>query len=100
MPQTISLDDIGQHLISITDFRRNAGRYFKNLPQKGPYTILSGGKIMGHVISPTTTKPMLSAEERVKKVRELAGGFRYKIELTPDQLNQEYDKMYDEMLPR
>ena len=100
MPQTISLDDIGQHLISITDFRRNAGRYFKNLPQNGPYTILSGGKVMGHVIGPTTAKPMLSTEERVKKVRELAGGFKLGIDLSPEQLNEEYDKMYDEMLPR
>ena len=100
MPYTIPLDDIHQHLVSLTDFRRNAGRYVDTLPQKGPLTILRGSKVVAHLIPPTEKKPAMSVEERIKKVRELAGGFRYKIELTPEQLNKEYDKMYDEMLPR
>lgn len=100
MPHTIPFNDISKHLVSLTDFRRNAGRYVDKLPQEGPLTILRGSKVVAHLIPPVETKPILSAEERVKKVRELAGGFRYKIELTPEQLNESYDKMYDEMLPR
>ncbi|OGG29327.1 hypothetical protein A2973_04390 [Candidatus Gottesmanbacteria bacterium RIFCSPLOWO2_01_FULL_49_10] len=100
MPHTIFLDDINQHLVSLTDFRRNAGRYVDKLPQQGPLTILRGSKVVAHLIPPVEKKSTMSVEERIKKVRELAGGFRYKIELTPKQLNEEYDKMYDEMLPR
>ncbi|MEK9143823.1 MAG: hypothetical protein AAB481_04330 [Patescibacteria group bacterium] len=100
MPYTISLDDINQHLVSLTDFRRNAGRYVDTLPQRGPLTILRGSKVVAHLIPPAEKKPTLSTEERVKKVRELAGGFKLGINLSPEQLNAQYDKMYDEMLPR
>ncbi|MBI5619730.1 hypothetical protein HY950_02095 [Candidatus Gottesmanbacteria bacterium] len=100
MPYTISLDDIHQHLVSLTDFRRNAGKYVDKLSQQGPLTILRGSKVVAHLIPPTEKKPAMSVEERIKKVRQLAGGFRFKISLTPEQLNEEYDKMYDEMLPR
>lgn len=100
MPHIISLDDINQHLISLTDFRRNAGKYVDNLPQQGPLTILRGSKVVAHLIPPVEKKTILSAEERVKKVHELAGGFKLGIKLSPKQLNEEYDKMYDEMLPR
>lgn len=100
MPHTILLDDIGQHLVSLTDFRRNAGKYVDKLPQQGPLTILRGSKVVAHLIPPIEKKSTMSAEERVKKVRELAGGFHFKISLSPKQLNEEYDKMYDEVLPR
>ncbi len=100
MPYTIPLDDIHQRLVSLTDFRRNAGKYVDRLLQQGPLTILRGSKIVAHVIPPTEKKPVMSVEERIKKVRGLAGGFRFKISLTPQQLNEEYDKIYDEMLPR
>lgn len=100
MPYTIPLDDIHQHLVSLTDFRRNAGKYVDRLPQQGPLTILRGSKVVAHIIPPVEKKPTMSVEERIKKVRELAGGFKLGINLTPEQLNEEYDKMYDEMLPR
>ncbi len=100
MPHAISIDDIHKHLVSLTDFRRNAGRYVDRLPQQGPLTILRGSKVVAHLIPPTEKKPVMSMEERIKKVQELAGGFKLGISLTPKQLNEEYDKMYDEMLPR
>lgn len=99
MPQTISLDDMNKHFISLTDFRRNAGSYIDTLPQKGPYSILRGSKVVANLSAPTESEPELSIEERIKKVRRLAGGFRLGISLTPEQLNEEYDKMYDKMLP-
>ncbi|KKU83200.1 MAG: hypothetical protein UY10_C0013G0001, partial [Microgenomates group bacterium GW2011_GWA2_47_8] len=52
MPHTIFLDDINQHLVSLTDFRRNAGRYVDKLPQQGPLTILRGSKVVAHLIPP------------------------------------------------
>lgn len=100
MPYTLSLDDLSQHLVPLTDFRRNAGKYVDKLPQQGPLTILRGSKVVAHLIPPIEKKPTMSVEERIKKVRELAGGFKLGIELSPEQLNEEYDKMYDEMLPR
>lgn len=100
MPYTISLDDISQHVVSLTDFRRNAGKYVNKLPQRGPLTILRGSKVVAHIIPPVEKKPELSVEERVKKVRQLAGGFKLGITLNPKQFNEEYDEMYDEMLHR
>ena len=45
-------------------------------------------------------KKKMSKEEAVKLVRKLAGGnYKFKRHLSPDELNREYDKMYDEMLP-
>ena len=100
MPHTIFLDDINQHLVSLTDFRRNAGRYVDKLPQHAPFTLSCGSKVVAHLIPPVGKKSTVSAEERIKKVRELAGGFKLGIHLSPEQLNAEYDEMYDEMLPR
>ncbi|MBI5614051.1 hypothetical protein HY947_03955 [Candidatus Gottesmanbacteria bacterium] len=100
MPQTISLNDMNKHFISLTDFRRNAGSYIDTLAQKGPYAILRGSRVVAQLIAPIESEPELSTEERIKKVRELSGGFKLSINLTPKQLNEEYDKIYDEMLPR
>ena len=35
----------------------------------------------------------------LKKVEKLAGGFNLGSGLNPSQMNQNYDKMYEEMLP-
>lgn len=40
-------------------------------------------------------------EEEIKKlVRRLAGGLRLKPDLTPEEINAELDRRYEEMLPR
>jgi hypothetical protein len=100
MPQIISLNEINKHFISLTDFRRNAGRYINTLAQKGPYAILRGSKVVAELTAPVQSEPKLSTAQQIKKVRKLAGGFSLGINLTPEQINKEYDKMYDEMLPR
>ena len=44
-------------------------------------------------------KRSVSGEEAAAKIRKLAGGYRLTRHLSPDELNKDYDKMYDEMLP-
>lgn len=100
MNQTITFDDVSQNLVSITDLRRNAGSIFDRLPQTGTLTVLRGGKIAG-ILSPAPKKTFkLTAKQRVEIAEKLAGKHSFKTDLTPDELNEEYDKQYAEMLPR
>lgn len=101
MNQTITFDDFSQNLVSITDLRRNAGSIFDRLPQTGTLTVLRDGKVAGLLVAPIIKKsPKTTLQEDLKKIRQLAGGLKFKIDLTPEQLNEEYDKQYEEMLPR
>lgn len=42
----------------------------------------------------------MTKEEIIKLVRKLAGGLRLKPDLTPQEINEELDRRYEEMLPR
>lgn len=45
-------------------------------------------------------KKHLSKEEEIRKlVRKLSGGARLKPDLTPEEINEELDKRYEEVLP-
>lgn len=83
-------------LVSITDFRRNAGAYIR---MAKPLRIIKDSREIG-TYTPSFSTSSLTAYERVKKVQELAGKLNLGIGLTADQMNEDYDKMYDEMLPR
>lgn len=47
----------------------------------------------------TLEKEKMTKEEIVKLVKKLAGGARLKPDLTPEEINQELDRRYEEMLP-
>jgi len=100
MPQTISFDDISQHLVSITDFRRNAGRYLNQLSQGRSFVIVRDSVPIGTLIPTQNKSTKTTRQADIDTIRRLSGGFHFPKSLSPDQLNKEYDKMYDEMLPR
>ena len=100
MPQTVSLDDIGKHLVSATDFRRRTGWYLDQLSQGKSFVILRDNVPLGTVTPMQNISRAESRKADIEKIRKLAGGFHFGKSLSPDQLNEEYDKMYDEMLPR
>lgn len=85
-------------IVSITDFRRNAGAYIDKLAYAGPFIIIRDGKVVGQLSSAQNQKLPMTRAERIEKVKKLAGGFKLNIQLTADQMNKEYDKMYEEML--
>ncbi|OGG19214.1 hypothetical protein A2721_00045 [Candidatus Gottesmanbacteria bacterium RIFCSPHIGHO2_01_FULL_47_48] len=87
---------MNQVIVSITDFRRNAGAY---IDKAIPLTIVKDSRVVGQY-TPSNTSSMLSPEERVERVKQLAGGFNFGPRKTADEMNRDYDKMYDEMLPR
>lgn len=86
---------MNQTIVSITDFRRNAGAYINRAV---PLTIVKDSKIVGEFVPAKKTKK--SIDEDIKIIRRLAGGFNFGKGPTPEEMNEEYDKMYDEMLPR
>lgn len=43
-------------------------------------------------------KRLNKIKSNLKKVEKLAGGFNLGLGLTPDEMNQAYDKIYEEML--
>ncbi len=87
---------MNQKIVSITDFRRNAGALIN---ESIPLTIVKDSRVVGTYI-PANNSTSLSPEERVKKTKQLSGGFNFGPGLKADQMNQDYDKIYDEMLPR
>ncbi|MBI3955789.1 type II toxin-antitoxin system prevent-host-death family antitoxin [Candidatus Gottesmanbacteria bacterium] len=99
MPQTISIDDISQHLVSITDFRRNAGSYLDRIHSVGSYVLVRDGTPIVKV-TPIKKADTLSTKDKLSALKRLVGGFKLGIGLTPEELNESYDRMYDEMLPR
>ena len=99
MPQTISIDDISQHLVSITDFRRNAGAYLDRINSVGSYVLVRDGTPIVK-ITPIKKESVISTEEKLQKLEERIGGFKFKKDLTPKQLHALLDKRYEEMLPR
>ena len=100
MNQIISLDQINQQLVAITDFRRNAGSYINKLNSLGSFFLTKDGKPVAQVTAVPKQRTKKQINDDIKKIRKLAGGFSLKVHMTPDELNADYDKMYDEMLPR
>lgn len=87
-------------LLSITELHRNVGKIFDELPKVGGYAVVRDSEVIGKILPMNTKSKVLTREERVAKVRALAGGFHLGKGLSPDQMNKEYDKIYDKMLPR
>lgn len=82
-------------IVSITDFRRNAGAY---IDRAVPITIVKDSRIVGEFVPASKSKS--SVKDDLKKLDQIAGSLHLGIHMTPDELNKDYDKMYDEMLPR
>lgn len=100
MPYTISPDDVHKQLISATEFRRRTGRYLDKLAQGQSFVIIRGNIPLG-TLTPLPNMPSKDARRAdIEKIKRLSGGFHFKKSLTPKQLNNAYDKMYDEMLLR
>lgn len=100
MPHTISLDDISQQLVSITDFRRKAGGYLDRLAQGQSFIILRDNLPLATVTPVKKLLPINTRQADIEKIKRLSGGFHFKKSLTPKELNDAYDKQYEEMLPR
>ncbi len=86
-------------IVPITSFRRNAGSYLDQLAETGPVTIIRDGKIVGRLVPPTKTQPKVDTQERISKIKNLAGGLKLTRQKSPAQINQEYDLLYEKMLP-
>lgn len=87
-------------LLSITDLHRNVGKVFDELLQVGGYTVIRDSKAIAVILPIKPKVKEMTKEELIAKVKALAGGFRLKRDLSPGQMNREYDKIYDKMLPR
>lgn len=83
-------------IVSITDFRRKAGAY---ISRGTPLTVVKGSRVVGTYI-PNKSKSDLTIQEKLEKIKKLSGGLNLGSDLTPEKMNADYDKMYDEMLPR
>lgn len=99
MNQMITIAQINKHIVSITDFRRNAGAYLDRLSENGPYTIIRGSQIVGHVIPASNRPEKHTTDEKIKKLHNISGGLHLGKTLTADKMNTDYDKTYEEMLP-
>lgn len=85
-----------QNLLPLTVFRRNVGSFVKKLPQTGSLILTKGGTPVAQVVPIVQTD---SVEKKLAKLKTLLGGFHLGNP-TPEELNNSYDQMYDEMLPR
>lgn len=99
MRHTISLDDISQHLVSITDFRRNAGSYLDRIRSVGSYVLVRDGIPLVKMV-PIEKTDTRSVEKKLRKLKQLTGGFHFKKSLSPKEFNKLLDDRYAEMLPR
>ena len=79
--------------------RRNTGQVLDKLPQYGNIIITKDGRPVAELVAISPDR-LLTSSQRVDKVKTLLGGFKLGIKLTPEQLNKDYDEIYDEMLPR
>jgi len=95
----INIDDISQHLLTMTQLRRRPGEVFQKLPEVGMYIVLRNGKQVGRILPIEKKMTKEEIEKNIEKLHKLAGGFRLGKHLNPVQLNRLYDKQYDEMLP-
>ncbi len=87
-------------IISITNFRRNAGNYLDQLELGNSFTIIRDSAPVAKLV-PVTNQPSASTlAQDLAKIKKLAGGFKLGKGRTPKQMNQDYDRMYDQMLPR
>ena len=87
-------------LLPITYLHHNVGKVFDDLAKIGGYAVMRDSEVIGKILPVAGKTKMLTKEERVAKVRALAGGFHLGKGLSPQQMNKEYDKIYDKMLPR
>ncbi len=97
---TISIDDISKHLLTMTELRKRPGEVFRRLSEVGTYFLSKDGRLIAQII-PLHNALHVSADKKaaVAKLNSLAGGFRSKKSLSPSKLNKLYDQQYEEMLP-
>ncbi len=97
---TISIDDISKHLLTMTELRRRPGEIFRRLSEVGTYFLSKDGRLIAKII-PLQNSLSVAANKKasVTKLYSLAGGFRSKKSLSPSKLNKLYDQQYGEMLP-
>jgi antitoxin (DNA-binding transcriptional repressor) of toxin-antitoxin stability system len=96
---TITIDDISRHLLTMTELRRRPGEVLRRLPEVGTYFLSKDGRLIAQII-PLQGASDVSTNKKaaVAKLYSLAGGFRSKKSLSPSQLNKFYDQQYEEML--
>lgn len=97
--QPLDTNQITQRILPATMLRRNIGRILDQLPQSGNMIITKDGRPVAELTAISPDK-LLTFSQRVDKVKTLLGGFKLGILQTPEQLTKDYDKTYDEMLPR
>lgn len=97
--QTLNVSQITQRLLPATMLRRNIGQVLDKLSQFGNIIITKDGRPVAELVAISPDR-LLTSSQRVDKAKTLLGGYKLGIKLTPAQLNQDYDKTYDEMLPR
>ncbi|MDO8515423.1 MAG: hypothetical protein Q7S14_02900 [bacterium] len=77
-------------LVSITDFRRNAGAYIRLAK---PLRIIKDSQEIG-TYTPTFPANNLTIEEKLKRLDQLAGGFNLG-NFSPAKLNKILETSYD-----
>ncbi len=87
-------------LLSITELHRNVGKIFDELPKVGGYTVVRDSKAIAQIIPMKTAPKAQTMAEKLALVDKLSGGLRLKKDRSPEEMNRDYDKIYDKMLPR
>ena len=81
-------------IVSITDFRRNAGAYINRAV---PITIVRDSQVVGSFIP--NKEPATNLEDDINKIKRFSGKFRLNSS-SPKELNDSLGERYDKMLPR
>lgn len=102
MAMTIIDDQTKQPLtlLPITRLHHNVGKVFDELAKTGGYAVVRDSEVVGRILPPVGVKKTETIEEMLAKVDKLAGGLKLKRDRSPEEMNKDYDKIYDKVLPR
>lgn len=97
--QQTDINDFTQRLLPLTVFRRNAGMVLEKLKGSGELIITKDGKPIARLSSLETEDTNENTEKKLTRLRKLAGGLRFKKQLSPQDINRKLDKRHEKMLP-
>ena len=99
--QTINeshLDQISERLVPLTYFRRNAGEILEKLPKVGSFILTKAGIPVAKLSILKKTIPQKYTEDKIKKLKSLAGGFKWKKSPSPLQIKRLLNKRHEKLL--
>lgn len=96
-PFPSEISELTDRLIPLTYFRRNAGKIFATLSQKGSLVLTKGGQPIAALVQLSSAKT--TPVDYTQTIKNLAGGIKTKTKLTPNKINQIISNSYEKLLP-